>query len=99
MKITLKGLKELIKESIQSLWELDVIDDTISDYSNIDDVTFRLSSIFNEEKKIKLDYIAIVNEYGFREVDLLEDGNEYYILVAARVGNTRLIDNELVRLQ
>ncbi|OGU72591.1 MAG: pantoate--beta-alanine ligase [Ignavibacteria bacterium RBG_16_34_14] len=55
--------------------------------------------IFNEEKSIKLDYIGIVNAYGFREVDLLEDGNEYYILVAARVGNTRLIDNELMRLQ
>ena len=54
--------------------------------------------IFNEEKSIKLDYIGIVNEYGFREVDFLEEGNEYYILVAARVGNTRLIDNELVRL-
>jgi len=54
--------------------------------------------IFNEEKSIKLDYIAIVNEYGFREADLIDDGNEYYILVAAKVGNTRLIDNELVRL-
>ncbi len=55
--------------------------------------------IFSQEKSIKLDYIAIVNEYGFREVDLLDEGNEYYILVAARVGNTRLIDNELVRLR
>ena len=55
--------------------------------------------IIGEEKSIKLDYVGIVNTYGFREADLIEEGNEYYILVAARVGNTRLIDNELVRLQ
>jgi len=52
--------------------------------------------IFSREKFIKLDYIGIVNAYGFREVDLIEEGNEYYILVAAKIGNTRLIDNELV---
>ncbi len=54
--------------------------------------------IIGEEKSIKLDYVGIVNAYGFREVDLIEEGNEYYILVAAKVGNTRLIDNELIRL-
>jgi pantoate--beta-alanine ligase len=56
--------------------------------------------ILSKEKDIKVDYIAIVNSYGFSEVNLfLEEGNEYYILVAARLGNTRLIDNELVRFQ
>jgi pantoate--beta-alanine ligase len=55
--------------------------------------------VIGEEKSIKLDYIGIVNAQGFREVDLIEQGNEYYILVAARVGNTRLIDNELVRVR
>ncbi len=55
--------------------------------------------IISEEKSIKLDYVGIVNANGFREADLIEGGNEYYILVAARVGNTRLIDNEFVRVQ
>jgi len=54
--------------------------------------------ILSEEQIIKVDYITIVNAYGFREVDLIDRGNEYYILVAAIVGSTRLIDNELVRL-
>jgi pantoate--beta-alanine ligase len=58
-----------------------------------------IKMIIGEEKSIKLDYVGIVNAYGFREADLIESGNEYYILVAARVGNTRLIDNELVRIQ
>lgn len=51
-----------------------------------------------EEKSIKLEYVAIVNASGFREVELIDEGNEYYILIAARVGKTRLIDNELVRI-
>ena len=54
--------------------------------------------IIAEEKSIKLDYVAIVNGYGFREVDLIEKGNEYYMLVAARIGSTRLIDNIKIRL-
>ena len=58
-----------------------------------------MKAIFNEDKSIKLDYISIVNTYGFREADLIEQGNQYYILVAARIGNTRLIDNELVRVK
>lgn len=57
-----------------------------------------MEMVISEEKLIKLDYVAIVNAYGFREVDRIEGGNEYYILVAAKVGGTRLIDNELVRL-
>jgi pantoate--beta-alanine ligase len=54
--------------------------------------------IIAEEKSIKLDYVAIVNAYGFREVDLIEEGNEYYILVAGKIGKTRLIDNIKIRL-
>jgi len=54
--------------------------------------------IINEAKSIELDYVAIVNTYDFREVDLIEEGNEYYILIAAKVENIRLIDNELINL-
>ena len=50
-----------------------------------------------EEKSIKLDYVAIVNTDGFRDVDLIDEGNEYYILVAGKVGKTRLIDNIKIR--
>jgi pantoate--beta-alanine ligase len=55
--------------------------------------------IIGQEKSVELDYIGIVNAYGFREVNfMLEEGNEYYILVAAKVGKTRLIDNLFVSL-
>jgi len=58
-----------------------------------------MKAVFSKEKLIKMDYIAIVNKYGFREAEIIDGGNEYYILVAAKVGNTRLIDNEFVRLK
>ncbi len=61
-------------------------------------VVNNIKTFLTQEEAIKLDYIEIRNVYGFREVDLIEGGNEYYILVAARVGKTRLIDNELVRI-
>ena len=57
-----------------------------------------MKSVLCQEELIKLDYIEIRNVYGFREVELIDEGNEYYILIAARVGKTRLIDNELVRI-
>lgn len=61
-------------------------------------VVNNIKTFLTQEEAIKLDYIEIRNAYGFREVDLIEGGNEYYILVAARVGKTRLIDNELIRI-
>lgn len=58
-----------------------------------------MKAVIYVEKSIKLEYVAIVNAYGFREVDLIDEGNEYYILIAAKVGKTRLIDNEFVRIK
>jgi len=55
--------------------------------------------MISQEPSISLDYVAIVNEYGFRETIFIEGGNEYYVLIAAWVGSTRLIDNELIRIK
>ncbi len=57
-----------------------------------------MKAVLSQKESIKVDYIDIRNAYGFSEDDLLDGGNEYYILVAARVGKTRLIDNELIRI-
>lgn len=44
----------------------------------------------------KIDYLEIVNKKNFEKIDLLKDGNEYYLLLAVQVGNTRLIDNTIL---
>ena len=45
-----------------------------------------------------LDYIRIVNTESFENIDELKSGGEYYILVACKIGKTRLIDNLRIRL-
>ena len=54
MKLTLKDLKQLIKESVQNLLELEIVDDTITDYSNLNNVTAKLSAHFDEKTKTDL---------------------------------------------
>ncbi len=40
-----------------------------------------------------VDYVKIVSDKNFKPADKLIKGNGYYILVACRIGKTRLIDN------
>jgi len=44
----------------------------------------------------KLDYISIVKEENFEAIYKLEMGSVYIVLIACRIGATRLIDNILV---
>jgi pantoate--beta-alanine ligase len=41
----------------------------------------------------KIDYIKIVESDSFEIIDELSDGKEYYVLIACKIGKTRLIDN------
>ena len=45
-----------------------------------------------------LDYIKIVDADNFELVDNLIEGNEYLILIACKIGKTRLIDNVLIKV-
>ena len=42
--------------------------------------------------------IKIVEIKSFETVEELKSSNEYYILVACKIGNTRMIDNELIKV-
>jgi pantoate--beta-alanine ligase len=46
----------------------------------------------------KPDYVKIVEADTFEIVDELKDGEEYYVLIACRIGKTRLIDNIKIRI-
>ncbi len=61
--------------------------------------------ILNEMKEIissvdtsNLDYIKIVSADTFEEAGKLTSGHQYYILIACRIGTTRLIDNSLIKV-
>ena len=49
-------------------------------------------------KSSKLDYLKIVESKSFEMIEELKSGNEYYILIACKIGKTRLIDNELIEV-
>lgn len=58
----------------------------------------KINNAFITESSVHLNYIRIVEADSFKETDLLESGKDYYVLIAAKVGSTRLIDNVLVHI-
>ena len=59
----------------------------------------KMNNNFIPEKSIHLNYISVVEVDSFSEADILEAGKSYFILIAAKVGKTRLIDNVLVHIK
>ncbi|MCX8056594.1 MAG: pantoate--beta-alanine ligase [Ignavibacteria bacterium] len=47
----------------------------------------------------KIDYVEIVDKSSFEKATFLFEGKEYYLLLAVRIGNTRLIDNTILNLK
>ena len=65
----------------------------------------RVSVIISEMKKIisginsaEVDYISITEAHTFISVNELIKGEKYYVLIACKIGKTRLIDNILVKM-
>ena len=52
-----------------------------------------INELFIKVTSANLDYIKIVEADTFEIVDELEKGKEYFVLVACKIGMTRLIDN------
>lgn len=55
----------------------------------------QVKSLINNYPLLKIDYVEIVNVNSFEKEDLLQLGEKYYLLLAVRVGSTRLIDNTI----
>ena len=58
-----------------------------------------MMTIIEKVKSSKFGYIKIVESKSFETVTELKSSNDYYILVACKIGNTRLIDNELIKVE
>lgn len=56
----------------------------------------KINNNFATESSVHLNYIRIVEAESFLEKSFLIPGESYYILIAAKVGTTRLIDNILI---
>ena len=64
-----------------------------------DIIIAEMFSIINSVSSSNIDYIKIVEAKFFKVVDELEKGKEYYVLIACKIGSTRLIDNEFIRIK
>ncbi|MEJ5306178.1 MAG: pantoate--beta-alanine ligase [Ignavibacteria bacterium] len=56
----------------------------------------KVKNLINQFSLAQIDYVEIVEKKSFEKADLLKEGNEYYLLLAVRIGNTRLIDNTIL---
>jgi pantoate--beta-alanine ligase len=52
-----------------------------------------MNELFIKVTSANLDYIKIVEADTFEIIDELEKGKEYFVLIACKIGKTRLIDN------
>jgi len=57
-----------------------------------------MNELISDIPTAKLDYIKIVEADSFEIIDELIDGKEYYVLIACKIGKTRLIDNIRIRV-
>lgn len=61
-------------------------------------IASEMASIIEKVNSSNLDYIKIVEAKSFEAIEKLQNSNQYYILIACKIGTTRLIDNELIKL-
>jgi pantoate--beta-alanine ligase len=57
-----------------------------------------INNNFLKETSVHLNYIRIVETENFVEPQMLEKGKEYFVLIACKIGTTRLIDNVLIKI-
>ncbi len=58
----------------------------------------KMEELIKSKPSAKIDYIAIVKPNTLEKVEKMEEGNEYLIALAVRIGSTRLIDNTIVKI-
>jgi pantoate--beta-alanine ligase len=70
----------------------------ISGERNAVTIIKKINNNFIKESSVHINYLRIVEAKTFKETKVLESGRDYYVLIAAKVGSTRLIDNNLIHI-
>lgn len=66
--------------------------------TNVEEIKHHLLKYLMSFKLDKIDYIEIVEKNSFEKVNQLVQGKMYYLLLAVRIGKTRLIDNTILKI-
>jgi pantoate--beta-alanine ligase len=70
----------------------------ISGERNVAEILDAMLGIINCAKSSSLDYIEIVDFFTFEKVEKLFKRKKYLILIACKIGKTRLIDNDIITI-
>jgi pantoate--beta-alanine ligase len=65
---------------------------------NVSSIIKFINNNFLKETSVQLNYIRIVDANTFDETKTMLKGKNYFILIACKIGGTRLIDNLLVEI-
>ncbi len=65
---------------------------------NPKNIILKMEELIKSKPTAKIDYIAIVEPETLEKVEILNEGKEYLIALAVRIGSTRLIDNTIVKI-
>jgi pantoate--beta-alanine ligase len=57
-----------------------------------------MKNVIGLVKTSSIDYVDIVEANNFKLSERLEEGKEYYLLIACKIGSTRLIDNFKIKI-
>jgi len=63
---------------------------------NVDRLINKAKEIISQSKIARLDYVEVVDVETFEKIETITEPNSVYMLIAARFGKTRLIDNVVV---
>jgi len=86
------------KEEALSLYRaLKCAESLIKAGSSVSDVISEMEKIVKKERHAKIDYIEIVDPLTLEEVKTIRPGKKVLVALAVWIGNTRLIDNMLVK--
>ena len=65
--------------------------------SNTEKILSGMKKLITSVNSANLDYVSVVEKQSFTLSKSIEKGKRYYILVACKIGKTRLIDNLLIK--
>lgn len=64
----------------------------------VESILNKMVGLITSVKSSVIDYVKFVETDSFEEITFLEEGKKYYILIACKIGKTRLIDNKIIQL-
>jgi pantoate--beta-alanine ligase len=71
----------------------------VKGYRKSDLLIEKMIELINSKNSAKIDYIKIVDPATLADIDELQEGHDIHLLLAVKIGTTRLIDNKVIKVK